>query len=182
MTLSNLTNLHAVMVNIDESEPVTEDETVEESSDAQNVEWNHDLDGDDWEDKNVDAPVSDYDASMYDMKGTDEERFDADGQRIRGDHEMHEEDPWGIGDGDAGVPDDIQLNERDVREVTNKVHESMDDGMMDPRDVADAALKYMSEDDVADMARSNDWLFLFTDEDDDEGDDFALSSTDWNEE
>ena len=96
------------------------------------------------------------------------------------------DDPWGIGEGDedAGVPDDIQisqdddiddfvpddiqLNERDVREMTNKVWEAMNDGMMDPRDVADAALKYMSEDDVADMVEANDWTFLFADEDEDD--------------
>ena len=44
------------------------------------------------------------------------------------------------------------------REATNKVHELMDDGLLDPRMVADACLSYMSEAEVADMADDYDWL------------------------
>ena len=40
--------------------------------------------------------------------------------------------------------------------------------MLDPRTVADAALTYMSESEVADMARVNEWFY--DDEDEDEED------------
>lgn len=50
-------------------------------------------------------------------------------------------------------------NAPDVRKATNKLHELMDEGVLDPRAVADAALKYMSEDDVADMARTNELIY-----------------------
>jgi len=55
-------------------------------------------------------------------------------------------------------------NAPDVRKATNKLHELMDEGLLDPRAVADAALKYMSEDDVADMAHANELIY---DDDDD---------------
>ena len=54
---------------------------------------------------------------------------------------------------------------QDVRVITNKLHEHMDEGILDPRAVADAALAYMSEFDIADMARSNE---LIRDEDEEE--------------
>jgi len=195
-SFTTLSDLHTIMVNIDESELVDESSVDLGIEPDYDEEANHSLDGnDDW----LDSPKASEIGLSKD--------FPKDGptnQQWKGDPMYDSKDPWGIGEGesdanvpddiqisqgeeDFGPPDDIQLNERDVREITNKVWESMDDGMMDPRDVANAALKYMSEDDVADMARSNEWLFLFTDddeydEDDDEGDDFALSSTDWNEE
>lgn len=58
----------------------------------------------------------------------------------------------------------------DNRKVTNKLHEMMDVGDLDPRIVADSALSYMSEDDVADMARSNELLWDDNEEDEDDGD------------
>jgi len=45
-----------------------------------------------------------------------------------------------------------------TRVITNFLLESMDDGLLAPRDLAEMALQYMSEDEVADMARSNDLL------------------------
>lgn len=51
----------------------------------------------------------------------------------------------------------------ETRKITNKLHELMDDQVLDPRAVADAALIYMSEADVADMARTNE---LYDGEDD----------------
>ena len=66
------------------------------------------------------------------------------------------------------LTDEEQIEESDVRKYTNKIHEAMDEGIMDPRDVADAALKYLSESDVEDMARINDWLYFFDEEDEDE--------------
>jgi len=49
-----------------------------------------------------------------------------------------------------------------MRTQTNRLWEMMDNGEIDARAVAEMALSYMSEDDVADMMRSNDIL----DEDD----------------
>jgi hypothetical protein len=44
------------------------------------------------------------------------------------------------------------------RKVTNQILEAVDDGLLDPNQVLLAALKYMSEDEVADMARINELL------------------------
>jgi len=46
----------------------------------------------------------------------------------------------------------------DVRRVTNDIINAVEDGFLDWEEVARAALKYMSEDEVEDMARLNDWL------------------------
>ena len=61
---------------------------------------------------------------------------------------------------------------RDVRENTISLLQLMDEGVMDPRTVADAALSYMSESEVTDMIRANDWGFADEDDyEDDEDDD-----------
>ena len=52
-----------------------------------------------------------------------------------------------------------------VREATNRIYELCDMGTLSWEQVGQAALQYMSEDDVADMARSNEW---FSDDDEDE--------------
>lgn len=44
------------------------------------------------------------------------------------------------------------------REITNKLLEMVDEGMLDARTLALACLKYMSEDDVKDMAQANEFL------------------------
>jgi hypothetical protein len=44
------------------------------------------------------------------------------------------------------------------REITNKLLEMVDEGMLDARTLALACLKYMSEDDVKDMAHANEFL------------------------
>lgn len=67
-----------------------------------------------------------------------------------------------------GNDPDPYSSERSVRQATNKLHELMDEQMLDPRAVADAALKYMSEKDVADMAHINELIY-------DEEDDFEES-------
>lgn len=46
----------------------------------------------------------------------------------------------------------------EVRQATNKVCELAEEGMISWRDLAEMALSWMSEDDVADMARANDLL------------------------
>lgn len=57
-----------------------------------------------------------------------------------------------------------------TRAVTNRIHKAMDEGLLDPRDVADMALNWLSEFDVEEMMRQNDLLpYLgFRDEDDEE--------------
>jgi len=179
MDTSTLSALHAIMVNIDEGESV--DDAV-----------NHDLDGDGGEDEesleqwkdNYNKgyhPEADeeYDdgQSNYNKFGDPINSLGKNSKDVR-----YEDDPWGIGEGDHdvpddiqiskdedfGQPDDIQLNERDVREMTNKIWEAMDDERLDPRTVAEAALSYLSESDVAEMARMNEW---FTNEEDDDFDD-----------
>lgn len=42
-----------------------------------------------------------------------------------------------------------------TREATNKVLEMVDGGLLNPRDVLLMALKWMSEDDVKEMAKAN---------------------------
>ena len=51
-----------------------------------------------------------------------------------------------------------------MRTQTTKLLEMMDEGLISAQSVAEMALAYMSEDDVADMMRANDIL----DEDEDE--------------
>jgi len=53
-----------------------------------------------------------------------------------------------------------------MRKCTVALLEMMDDGVMDPKAVAEMCLAYMSEADVEDMMRSND-LLLDEDEEDD---------------
>ena len=45
-----------------------------------------------------------------------------------------------------------------VRKATNEVIELAEQGVISWESVALAALRYMSEDDVADMAHDNEWL------------------------
>ena len=52
------------------------------------------------------------------------------------------------------------------REATNKILEMVDDGILDKDTVIMSCLKYMSEDDVADMAHANE--FFINEEEDDE--------------
>lgn len=55
-----------------------------------------------------------------------------------------------------------------MRDTTNKILEMIDEGLLDARTVASACLKYMSEDDVEEMASMNEFL---EDEHEDEEDD-----------
>ena len=59
-----------------------------------------------------------------------------------------------------------------MREYTSKLIAMMDEGLISAEAVAEMALAYMSEDDVADMMRANDILL---EEDEDVEDDFPLS-------
>ena len=58
-----------------------------------------------------------------------------------------------------------------MRTQTTRLLEMMDEGLISAEAVAEMALAYMSEDEVADMMRSNDIL----EEEDDVEDDFPLS-------
>ena len=50
-----------------------------------------------------------------------------------------------------------------IREVTNKIHAAMEEGTLSPLQVAEAALRFLSEDDVAEMAH-NEEFFLYEEE------------------
>ena len=58
-----------------------------------------------------------------------------------------------------------------MRTQTNKLIDMMDEGLISAEAVAEMALAYMSEDDVADMMRAND---ILDDEEDDENIDIDL--------
>ena len=55
-----------------------------------------------------------------------------------------------------------------TRQATNKILEMVEEGILDKDTVIMSCLKYMSEDDVADMAHSNEFFINEEDEDDDE--------------
>ena len=55
----------------------------------------------------------------------------------------------------------------DVRQATNRVLEMVEEGILDKDTVIMSCLKYMSEDDVADMAQMNEF-FINEEEDDDD--------------
>ena len=55
-----------------------------------------------------------------------------------------------------------------TRQATNKILEMVEEGILDRDTVIMSCLKYMSEDDVADMAHSNEFFINEEDEDDDE--------------
>jgi hypothetical protein len=54
-----------------------------------------------------------------------------------------------------------------TRQATDKILEMVEEGILDKDTVIMSCLKYMSEDDVADMAHSNEF-FINEEEDDDE--------------
>lgn len=55
-----------------------------------------------------------------------------------------------------------------TRQATNKILEYVEEGLLDRDTVIMACLKYMSEDDVADMAHANEFFPLDEDEDDED--------------
>lgn len=58
-----------------------------------------------------------------------------------------------------------------VRKETRRVIEMAEDGVISWRDVAEMALNWMSEDDVADMLIANDLIFDEDDYEEEENDD-----------
>ena len=63
-----------------------------------------------------------------------------------------------------------------MREMTSKLIAMMDEGLISAEAVAEMALAYMSEDDVADMMRANDILL---DEEDEEYDGQPDEALEW---
>jgi hypothetical protein len=63
-----------------------------------------------------------------------------------------------------------------TREMTSKLIAMMDEGLISAEAVAEMALAYMSEDDVADMMRANDILL---EEDEDEYDGQPDEAQEW---
>jgi|TARA_B110000261_G_C12806589_1_gene246527 hypothetical protein len=58
-----------------------------------------------------------------------------------------------------------------VRQATDKILEMVEEGILDKDTVIMSCLKYMSEDDVADMAHSNEFFMTTNDEEDDNDED-----------
>ena len=58
-----------------------------------------------------------------------------------------------------------------VRQATEKVLEMVEEGILDKDMVIMSCLKYMSEDDVADMAHSNEFFMTTNEEEDDNDED-----------
>ena len=58
-----------------------------------------------------------------------------------------------------------------MREATNKILEMVEDGILDKDAVIMACVKYMAEDEVADMARANEFFFEEDEDEDDYEDD-----------
>lgn len=49
--------------------------------------------------------------------------------------------------------------EESVRDATDRIYDMMDEGILDAETVVTACLKYMSEDEVADMAQANEFFY-----------------------
>jgi hypothetical protein len=65
-----------------------------------------------------------------------------------------------------------------MREATNRILELVEEGLLDRDTVIMACLKYMSEDDVSDMAHANEF-FLDEDEEDEEWDGQPDEAQEW---
>lgn len=66
-----------------------------------------------------------------------------------------------------------------MRKQTNKLIAMMDEGLISAEAVAEMALAYMSEDDVADMMQSNDILEEEDDEAEDEEEEWTPDNADF---
>ncbi len=60
------------------------------------------------------------------------------------------------------------FDHRKVRPATNRLIDMMDEGLIDARAVADMALSWLSEHDVAEMMKANDIIEQDEDEEDEE--------------
>jgi hypothetical protein len=57
---------------------------------------------------------------------------------------------------------------RKAREVTNKIFDAVDEGVLSWEQVARGALQYMSEQDIAEMAHNEEFFLYEEDEEDEE--------------
>jgi hypothetical protein len=69
---------------------------------------------------------------------------------------------------------------RKVREITNKIYAAVDEGILTWQQVAEGALQYMSEDDVAEMAH-NEEFFLYEDEQEEDEEEWSPYTADFND-
>ena len=64
------------------------------------------------------------------------------------------------------------LKESVAGKYSERIWDALEDGALSYQEVAEAAIYYLSDDDVEDLARSNDWVFIFEDpEEEDEEED-----------
>jgi hypothetical protein len=66
-----------------------------------------------------------------------------------------------------------------IREITNKIHAAMDEGTLSPLQVAEAALRFLSEDDVAQMAHNEEFFMHEDDEDDEDEEEWTPDNADY---
>lgn len=64
------------------------------------------------------------------------------------------------------------LNESVQGKYSERLWNALDQGILDYETVAEAAIRYLSDDDVEDLARANDWTFVFEDPEDEDDDDY----------
>jgi hypothetical protein len=69
---------------------------------------------------------------------------------------------------------------RKAREITNKIYAAIDEGILTWQQVAEGALQYMSEDDVAEMAH-NEEFFLYEDEQEEDEEEWSPYTADFND-
>lgn len=69
---------------------------------------------------------------------------------------------------------------RKAREITNKIYAAVDEGILTWQQVAEGALQYMSEDDVAEMAH-NEEFFLYEDEQEEDEEEWSPYTADFND-
>jgi hypothetical protein len=66
---------------------------------------------------------------------------------------------------------------RKAREITNKIYAAIDEGILTWQQVAEGALQYMSEDDVAEMAHNEE--FFYEEEEDEEDEEWSPETADY---
>ena len=71
------------------------------------------------------------------------------------------------------------LKESAAGKYTDRLWDAIDNGLIDYETVAEASIKWLSDDEIEDLARANDWTFVFEDpEDEDYEDDENLEDDD----
>ena len=73
------------------------------------------------------------------------------------------------------------MSDRTVREATCKMLDMMDEGLLDPRAVADMCLSWMSESSVHEMMLANDLVEDEAEEDEDTEEEWTPDNADFND-